>query len=105
MPKLVRLLTGEIVETVLNEGTELTPVEIQELITQENACIELSGLRITEYARLITEQQSRKELYEDSEGETVAIDAIILQYNKEKDNEAEQILVKQTKVTTYQNYL
>lgn len=101
---LKRIPTGEIIETA-GEGEELTTEEIQELIVQENACIELSTRRVTEYNTLIAEQQSRKNLYEESEGESVAIDAIILQYTKEKENEEEQILIKNTRVAIYQNYL
>lgn len=103
--KLVHLPTGEIIQSNTGDGIELTIDEIQFLITQETACIECNENRVIAYTEAIAEQESRKGLYEDNEGERVAIDAMILQFSKQRDVETEQKLQSQIKIAMYKNYV
>ena len=103
--KLVRLATGEIVETNENVGTELTLEEITQLHNQEVAGIELNERRIEEYNALISNEQSKKILFLGVPDEISASNSRIRQLTTEQDTEQAQKLASQNNVILLQKYL
>lgn len=99
---IVRTERGEIIEAPADEGTELSSLELIQLIAQEAAGVELLHAREIEYDNLITELEQKKQIYP----EEAQIFAEQIQKHRDEQSDARNAkLISTQRVATYARYI